>query len=235
MKRGRANRVSTREQREKRFVRLGKEQRRLWSETYKRTLVPLDQPIRHGWYRTFVWKNPETVIYRPDYKILQALLDEYNPIQWSVDKKFRYLGRDTAVNKKEWLKKNKLPQLGFEEIHPATYGKLPEEQKKYFRPVWHLDRWTMKDYMKYQLMFPVYLLRIKKYPRFLNSSEEKDWQAVADCDRLEKEVRRRCLDVKIASARDFRMNGRDEWSVNLQRSHLREKDLDRDVKEELQD
>lgn len=240
MKRTRAERRDLMERREKRFIRLEKENRTLYNKSRSTTLVPLEKPVRFGYYRTLVWKDIEKAKLRSDYGILQRILDMCAPMQWSTDRKFRYLGKsekdwhndryryDNGLDKESAI----VPAVKLARISPHEYSKLEPTLQSWFRPVWKLDRWKMKEYVvgyvPYQ--FPTYLLRVKVFPRYFYSQIEKDWEAESQWTRLENYIKRHNYWIDISRARGWRVAGRDEWFLNVRRDYLREKIIKQEMK-----
>jgi len=221
MKRTREYRRYLAEQKEKRYIRLNKENDELREKAHETILVPLEKPIRMGWYRTFVWKNPTTIKYRHDYPLLEKVLEIANVVQWSMSKKFSYLGR-TPPHRRWRYNKEKVDPLKLREIFPHEFGKLPKELQAYFYKVQHLNRWTMTEYTRYAANLSMSLLRIKVYRRYLYSRVEYNREAQKASDRLSKYIYRNNLWAPISEAMGWSRDGRDDWYIDGRTRKLRE-------------
>ncbi len=114
--------------------------RKEWSKLFlaRRNLaqIPLDKPIRYGWYRHF--KLRDDILRRKDVAVFQEILNVCGSYEWGNTK----LDVDEQWDQDNWCK-DYWQWPGFRRIGKRAYRKLSVKAKKYF--VQYELRWNPRQ------------------------------------------------------------------------------------------
>ncbi len=102
-----------------------KEWRKLYIAKRNQALIPLDKPIRYGWYRHFVLRHD--IARRKDAAVFQEILDACGSSEWGRTKQ----EIDDHLERTSWCS-DYWQWPGFRRIGKRAYRRLSVQAKKYF-------------------------------------------------------------------------------------------------------
>ncbi|UTW61960.1 hypothetical protein KFE98_18405 [bacterium SCSIO 12741] len=159
-----------------------KEQVRLNWEYRKLGYEPLENPVRHGWFKFLVLRDD--IARRADATIFQEILDKCGYRIWAANKPLLHQYWEEYP-----MKNRNFLYPGIRKISPKTYRLLSEEAQKWFRKtVQSWSPWIGYRY-QYHLLVPLYFFRPKMERAYITHRKVID----SDLDRRSDEIERLML------------------------------------------
>lgn len=163
-------------------VRLAeKEWRKLYIARRNLALIPLEKPIRHGWYRHYELRDD--ILRRKDAAVFQEILNACGSEEWGHTK----LEIDERWERSTWCKDD-WQWPGFRRIGKRAYRRLSVQAKKYF--VEYEVRWNpwQGSIRRYHCHVPQYYFVPSYTKAYVTHLQSVDSELDSKIARLENEL-----------------------------------------------